>query len=219
MLKLAKRSDLTAYPFASYVCGSLQKALYDEEYADDKDYTACFDLIGTASDVSYGSTGSLLLSLNESSLMTYEQRLPVAVTSFFQALGCNVLTTTLVLNTDWGLQKSSYEPAREALKILSGITGKQFTGILLSDYTDHSKLVVSLFRLTRYCASLPQILSVWEEGRTVFSICKYGTLHAECYDKHIQKKVTAAAEAAGFSVITDEHDFNDDSLNNRKLLL
>mgnify|MGYP007064330457 CR=1 FL=1 len=124
-----------------------------------------------------------------------------------------------LLAVDWFMQGHESSLVQEAYNELYTITGKKpFYDVLFTDIEGLSKLVVPLFRLARYCASLPQIVMISEEQRTVISLCKYGGLHCDWYDEASASKFMRAIALTNWKEVHEERDFEYSDIDTRRII-
>lgn len=89
--------------------------------------------------------------------------------------------------TPWLQQNNDYAPVKVALNYLKTKILSSFTGGFQLKQKELIDFIPHLFWLTRCNASLPCFMMTFETSKTVFSLCKYGILHVDFYDKKEQE--------------------------------
>lgn len=92
-------------------------------------------------------------------------------------------------STPWLYQKNNYKPVKKALDYLKGIVDADFNGGFLLKEGSLLAFIPHLFWLIRCNASLPLFFMSFPNAKTVISICKYGVVHFDFYDKEESVKI------------------------------
>lgn len=94
-----------------------------------------------------------------------------------------------IQNTPWLYQENEYLPVKNALDYLKQRIDNKFYGGFLLSKDEIQEFIPHLFWLTRCNASLPFFYMSFSKSKTIFTICKYGVLHFEFYDKNEKLKI------------------------------
>lgn len=85
--------------------------------------------------------------------------------------------------TPWLYQENDYKPVKEAQDWLKKYITTEFNGGFLLRDANLIQFIPRLFWLIRCNAALPEFLMTFGNYNTIFSVCRYGVLHIESYDK------------------------------------
>ena len=92
-------------------------------------------------------------------------------------------------DTPWLHQENDYPQLVRVFSYLKQYIDNRFNGGFILKPAEISNFIPHLFWLIRCNASLPEILMGFENGKTIYSICRYGMLHIEFYDLDEKEEV------------------------------
>lgn len=123
-------------------------------------------------------------------------------------------------STSWLSQDNDYKPVKETLNWLGKYIDFDFNGGFLLRDNDLIQFIPRLFWLIRCNSSLPEFLMTFENYKTIISICQYGILHVESYDKEELNYILGFFNERGFKQIDDCNDpVYFDSFDGRQIML
>ncbi len=129
---------------------------------------------------------------------------------YLMILGC--------FNIPWLYQDNDYLPVKEALKYLKLQIDDTFGGGFLLNKNELRQFIPHLFWLIRCNASLPEFYISYPNSNTIISICRYGVLHFEFFDKKEKNKILNLSSLMKFKEVTTCYDPIDfDEFEGRKL--
>jgi len=109
-----------------------------------------------------------------------------------EALRKKLKQQQLIILSDWPLLDSA------VLRELTEISDKEIT-----------ERIPQLFWLTRRNATLPDFMMTFDSSKTVMSLCKYGVLHLDFYDKKEEEFILKFFASRGFEEVEYCKDFID----------
>lgn len=123
-----------------------------------------------------------------------------------------------VQNTPWLYQENEYLPVKTALNYLKQRIDSEFDGGFLLKEESLLEFIPHLFWLTRFNASLPYFYMSFPKSKTVITLCKYGVLHFEFYDKNEKLRILKILSDKGFKELDSCGDpINFDQFDGRKI--
>lgn len=123
-----------------------------------------------------------------------------------------------IQNTPWLYQDNEYLPVKNALNYLKQKIDNKFCGGFLLNKDDIQEFIPHFFWLIRCNASLPYFYMSFPKSKTVITLCKYGVLHFEFYDKNEKLKILNILSGKDFKEIESCGDpVNFDDFNGRKI--
>jgi hypothetical protein len=121
-------------------------------------------------------------------------------------------------NTPWLYQENEYLPVKNALDYLKQRIDNKFCGGFLLSEDEIQEFIPHLFWLTRCNASLPYFYMSFPKSKTVITLCKYGVLHFEFYDKNEKLKILKILSDKDFKELDSCGDpINFDEFDGRKI--
>lgn len=110
----------------------------------------------------------------------------------------------LEYSVPWLWQKNDFKPVNTAINYLKDIgVSNNFVGGIRADDFELEKLATNLFWIIRCNASLPYCWFASESDPFVGNICKYGSLHFDCFSDSIKHTLNEFGKKHGLKKIDD----------------
>ena len=140
----------------------------------------------------------------------------IDIANFIEKIRTELMETDLMVlgiqNISWLYQDNEYLPVKKALNYLKQRIDNKFCGGFLLSKDEIKEFIPHLFWLTRCNASLPYFYMSFPKSKTVITICKYGVLHFDFYDKNEKLKILKILSEKDFKELDsceDPIDFDD----------
>lgn len=105
--------------------------------------------------------------------------------------------------TPWLIEKGAEKQAQDAYKFFKGYCKATFNGGFTFSKDVIDQVIPHLFWLTRGSEILPDFLLAFEQGKTIFSICRFGVLHVDSYDTTELLSLESLLKKEGFSEVNE----------------
>lgn len=142
---------------------------------------------------------SIIGELETATFTDFTERIGKSLSNLSVELGWENIVLISNSRTPYLAQDNSYKPVKEAVRTLTkmGIRKTTSEAIKVSEETIED-LFAAIFWIVRCNASSPGICFSSASSKTVGTLCKYGNIHFDCYDRSEAIKIQQAFLIAGF---------------------
>ncbi len=145
---------------------------------------------------------SYTLTLSSKTINVHVRKLSKELVDLIQLLRFDCLIFLGDYKTPWLYQDNNYKPVERAIEYLKEKkVGRRFNGGFEVNLADLYEFSIHLFWLSRCNASLPLIYFMDKKQNILGSVCKYGNVHLETFNKKTDKIFQSVLNNTGFSIL------------------